>query len=207
MIKFVQLIIISCSLINPAAGDSLKTISLFNSRDLTDWRVTEFGGEGAVKVQNGTLILGMGDGATGVTWAGDMIFPTQNYEVSLKASRLDGNDFFCGLTFPVNDRHLTLVVGGWGGSLVGLSCLDGYDASENETTCLKTFERNRWYAVHVRVQNNVVEVWIDDEPLIKIDVRERELSLRPEVLLSRPFGITSWYTKAAIKDITLTRLE
>jgi hypothetical protein len=153
------------------------------------------------------LILNIGDGATGVTWAGDMVFPTQDYEVNLKASRLDGNDFFCGLTFPVYDRHLTLIVGGWGGSLVGLSCLDGKDASENETMQIKSFVRNRWYAVRVRVQNNVVEVWIDDESIIRVDVSERELSLRPEVLLSRPFGIATWYTKAAIKDISLTHLK
>ena len=81
-------------------------------------------------MENAKLVLNMGDGATGVTWDGDFDFPTMNYEVSLKAMRVNGNDFFCGMTFPVNDDHLTLVVGGWSGTVIGLSCLDGYDASD-----------------------------------------------------------------------------
>jgi hypothetical protein len=207
MLKWVPVVIFLCFFRHPGADDVRKPVSLFNGIDLTHWQVTEFGTGGGVSVKDSALILNMGDGATGVTWAGDMVFPTQDYEVNLKASRLDGNDFFCGLTFPINDRHLTLIVGGWGGSLVGLSCLDGQDASENETMQIKSFVRNRWYAIRVRVQNNTVEVWIDDESIIRVDVSERELSLRPEVLLSRPFGIATWYTKAAIKDITLTRLK
>ena len=181
-----------------------EAVSLFNGTDMTNWEITPFGTGGMVKVEDGAIILGMGDGATGVTYTGEV--PMQNYEISLKARRLDGNDFFCGLTFPVNDRHLTLVVGGWGGSLVGLSCLDGQDASENETALIKSFERNRWYGVSVRVLKNVITVRIDDETLIEADVSDRELSLRPEVLLSRPLGIAACHTKSAIKEIKLTRL-
>jgi hypothetical protein len=186
---------------------SAKSISLFNSKDLTGWEITDYGTQGQVEVESGKLVLGMGDGATGVTWTGDLEFPKMNYEVTLKAQRISGNDFFCGMTFPVNDDHLTLIVGGWGGFLVGLSCIDDFDASENETGCMRKFENKRWYEIRIRVAVNVVKAWIDDELLIDISIADRQLSLRPEVLLSRPFGITTWKTEAALRHIKLTLLD
>lgn len=184
---------------------SEKTILLFNGKDLSGWRISDFGTQGSVTVQNGNLLLGMGEGATGVSWAGD--FPKMNWEITLQAKRISGNDFFCGITFPVNDDHLTLVIGGWGGFIVGLSCLEGLDASENETGILQQFENNHWYSIRLRVADNSVQSWIDDNKVIDISIKGRELSLRPEVLLSRPFGITSWYTEAALRNIVLKRLD
>lgn len=189
------------------ADEPEKSISLFNGVDLTNWTITDFGPQGPVKVQNGQIILGMGDGATGITWSGEAELPRMNYEISLKAMRVDGNDFFCGLTFPVHEDHLTLVVGGWSGTVVGLSSLDGYDASENETGMSMSFQKKKWYAIRLRVSNNVVQVWIDDKEVINCDTTDRKLSIRPEVRLSRPLGIAAWYTTAALKDIRLTRLE
>ena len=197
-------LLILCVAVTFANGK--KTYDLFNGSDLSNWRITNFGTQGPVKAENGQLILGMGDGATGVTWEGEFDIPRMNYEVTLQAKRVTGNDFFCGLTFPVNDDYLTLVIGGWAGTVVGLSSIDGLDASENETSTMKVFERNRWYDIRLRVHNNIINVWINDIQLIDIDITGRELSLRPEVLLSRPFGFTSWYTKAALKNIKLTVL-
>ena len=77
-------------------------------------------------------MLDFGSSMTGVTYQGKDL-PRTDYEIRLEAQRIDGTDFFCGLTFPVHDAHLSLIVGGWGGSLVGLSSLDGKDASRNET--------------------------------------------------------------------------
>lgn len=206
-----KILIFLCLMIlaNPIYADdhNTKEISLFNGQDLTNWHITDFGTQGQVRVENGKLVLGMGDGATGVTWDGDFEFPTMDYEVTLKAMRVSGNDFFCGMTFPVNENHLTLVVGGWSGTVVGLSCLDGYDASENETATSKSFQKNRWYDIRLRVADNIVQVWIDGREMIYSDTADRELSLRPEVLLSRPFGIASWFTTAALKDIELRVLE
>ena len=91
----------------------------------------------------------MGDGCTGVTWKGE--FPSVNYEVSLEAKKIEGNDFFCGMTFPVGKNPCTLIVGGWGGATVGLSSIDGLDASENSTKTLMKFEKNRWYNIRLVV--------------------------------------------------------
>ena len=60
-----------------------------------------------------------------MTWTKD--FPKTDNELSLEAMRADGTDFSCGLTFPVGSSPCTLIVGGGGGSVVGLSSLDGPD--------------------------------------------------------------------------------
>ena len=200
---FILFIGLSCF----GADEGKKSISLFNGRDLTNWTITDFGTQGPVKVEKTKLVLYMGEGATGVTWDGDFEFPKMNYEVSLRAMRVDGNDFFCGMTFPVNEEHLSLIVGGWSGTVVGLSSLDGFDASENETGTSKSFQKKKWYDIKLRVQHNIVQVWINDREIIYCDTTDRELSIRPEVLLSRPFGFTSWYTTAALKNIRLTLLD
>ncbi len=92
-----------------------------------------------------------------------------NYEVALDAMRVMGSDFFCGLTVPVGTNFCSLIVGGWGGSLVGISSLDGMDASENETTKFVSFESGRWYRIRLRVTEKKIEGWIDKDKLVDVD--------------------------------------
>src|SRR5262247_2068084 len=86
----------------PAAPpDSAKAVewkSLFDGKTLAGWKVTDFAGRGEVNVKDGRIILESGS-MTGVTWTNDL--PRMNYEISLDAMRVEGSDFFCGLTFPV----------------------------------------------------------------------------------------------------------
>jgi hypothetical protein len=178
--------------------------SLFNGESLDGWEVTNFGTQGPVTVSEGTIILGMGDGCTGITWPGN--FPVKDYEVSLDAKKISGNDFFCGLTFPVEDTYCSLIVGGWGGPVVGLSTIDGLDASENETRLLKKFEHDTWYRIRVKITSGKIEAWIDDEQIINFPTEGRKIDIRPEVSLSKPFGVCSWITTAAIKNIMLKNL-
>src|SRR4030095_13557208 len=112
----------------PAAS---KEIKLFDGKTLTGWALTDFAGHGTVGVEARKLALGSVI-MTGVNWTSDI--PRMNYEISLEAMRVDGSDFFCGLTFPVGEDPCSLIVGGWGGGVVGLSSLDGEDAANNETT-------------------------------------------------------------------------
>ena len=129
---------------------ALKDIPVdFDGRPFTGWEITNFGPQGPVYVSGSEIILGMGEGCTGITWKGN--FPTVNYEVSLEARRIEGNDFFCGMTFPVGKDPCTLIVGGWGGTTVGLSSIDGLDASDNSTRTLMQFEKNRWYHIRLAV--------------------------------------------------------
>jgi hypothetical protein len=170
-----------------------------------DWEITNFGPQGPVYVSGDEIILGMGEGCTGITWKGEL--PKVDYKVTLEAKRMAGNDFFCGLTFPVEDDPCTLIVGGWSGTVVGLSSINMKDASENETTSYREFERNRWYEISLIVRKDSIRALIDDEVVIDVAIGGKDLSIRPEVRLSSPFGIASWYTTAAIRNIHITGLS
>jgi len=178
--------------------DSTK---IFDGKSLEGWEITNFGPQGPVSVSGGEIILGMGDGCTGITYARNI--PSVNYEVSLEARRKEGNDFFCGLTFQVNNDFCTFIAGGWGGTTVGLSCINGKDASENETTSNISFEKDRWYLIRLLVTENKIEVWIDEKKVIDFITTGKKLSIRPEVSLSRPLGIASWNTRAGLRNIRL----
>jgi hypothetical protein len=176
---------------------------LFDGKTLNGWEITNFGPQGPVYVSGDEIILGMGDGCTGITWKRD--FPLTGYEVTLEAMKVEGNDFFCGMTFPVGKDPCTLIVGGWGGTIVGLSSINGMDASENETTTLKQFEKNQWYRIRLKVTEQTIQAWINGEIVVDFTIDDNTLSIRPEVDLSKPFGIASWRTTAALRNIRLGR--
>ncbi len=179
--------------------------SLFNGRALGQWKITDFGGQGNVYVKDGSIFLEMGNDLTGVTWTGPL--ERMNYEITLEAMRVSGSDFFCGLTFPVDSNSCSLILGGWGGEVCGLSNIDYYDASENETTRIISFENGRWYRVRLRVTPNKIEAWLDDKELVNVVTTGRKIDIRSEVDLSQPLGIASWRTTAAIRNIRLQKLD
>ncbi len=174
---------------------------LFDGNSLKGWEITDFGTRGDVYVSDDKIILGMSDGCTGITWKGE--FPYADYEVTLEAMRIDGNDFFCGMTFPAGKDPCSLIVGGWGGAVVGLSSINGMDASENETNLIRQFEKDRWYRIRLKVTKETIKAWIDDEVVVDFTIGDNILSIRPEVELSKPFGISSWRTTAAVRNIRL----
>lgn len=191
--------------VEPAKAES-KWRTMFNGKDLGDWKITEFGGEGDVFVEDGLLKLGFGQYLTGVTYKGKDL-PTNNYEIEVEAMREDGLDFFCGLTFPVEESHCSLIAGGWGGSVVGISSIDDMDASENNTTSYIVFKNEQWYKFRVRVTPGRLKVWIDDEDIIDEDVEGRKLSTRIEVDRSMPLGVAAFDTQAAIRSIRIRELD
>jgi hypothetical protein len=179
-------------------------VSLFDGKTLGQWKITEFGGQGNICVKDGSIFLEMGNDMTGITWTGPLV--RMNYEISLEAMRVAGSDFFCGLTFPVDEKPCSLILGGWGGSVCGLSNIDYYDAANNETTRVIYFEDGRWYRVRLRVTTDKIEAWLDDKPLVDIVITNRHISIRPEVDLSQPLGISTWRTTGAIRNIHLKKL-
>ena len=119
--------------------------------------------------------------------------------------RVEGRDFFAGVTFPVADSFCSLILGGWGGMVVGLSSINGMDASENETSQSIEFESGRWYSVRIRVTPAKIEAWLDDRQIINQDLKGNKIDTRFEVELSQPLGVASWQTKAALRDLRLRR--
>jgi len=188
---------------------------LFDGKTLTNWKPTEFGGEGEVYVEDGALVIDMGNPMTGVTWTGGAL-PKVNYEVELEGRRVTGSDFFCALTFPVKDDYASLVLGGWGGTIVGISTIDGIDASENETTDFFKFNRNEWYKIRLKVTDEKIEAWIeeqlrDDElvdiQIVDVELGNKEIDVRIEVELSKPFGLASFETQGQIRNLRLRSLK
>ncbi|MFT5527440.1 MAG: hypothetical protein ACI9G1_003164 [Pirellulaceae bacterium] len=183
-----------------------KWTSLFDGKTLKNWKATNFGGEGDVTVEKGgEMHLDFGSSLSGVTHTGKV--PTSNYELELEAKRLDGVDFFCGLTFPVKKDHCSLILGGWAGAVVGLSSIDGKDASENATTQFINLKNEQWYHVRLRVTDNDIQVWLDKKRIISQSIVGKKITVRPEVELSRPLGISTWETKSALRNIRIRTLS
>lgn len=195
----------------PEGGE--KWVALFDGTTLAGWMQSDFEGGGAVKVEKpfrgggGAIVIAAGETLSGFTWMKGGELPRENYEITLEAMKLTGSDFFCGLTFPVGKSACSLIVGGWGGMVVGLSSIDHVDASENETTQGREFKDGRWYRVRVRVSGDKIEAWIDDEQLVDVEIGGRKISLRGgDIQKSLPLGVATYMTSAAVQDIRLRRL-
>lgn len=183
---------------------SQESKSLFNGRSLEGWEVTDLEGHGKVTIKDSCIILGIGNDITGINWLKES--PGSNYEITLEANRMEGSDFFCALTFPVKGSFLTLVVGGWRGSIVGLSSIDGYDAANNSTGQVMFFDNNKWYPIRLRVTDEKVEAWINNDKLIDFTIGTYRLGLRMEMELSTPLGFATYQTKGALRNINLTTI-
>jgi hypothetical protein len=184
-----------------------KAASLFDGKTLDGWKSINFGGEGEVEVKDGQIILGMGEPLTGIVYPKGDKLPKDNYEISLEAMKLQGDDFFCGLTFPVRDSHCTFIVGGWAGGVVGISSIDNLDASENETTTYQTFDKDKWFKIRVRVEGDALKAWIDDKQFVDVNIKGRKVDTRIEVDVSKPLGISAFRTKSALRKIEVRELK
>jgi 3-keto-disaccharide hydrolase len=180
---------------------------LFDGKTLNHWASTDFAGHGDVTVDNGQIKIKMGADLSGITWTNGPL-PLTNYEISLQAVKLDGSDFFCGLTFPVAKSSCSLILGGWGGGIVGLSSIDDADASENDTTRSMAFDTGHWYHIVVRVTPAKIEAWLDDKKIIDASIAGRKVSLRPgPIYLSQPLGVATYETTSGLKDFKLRLIE
>lgn len=179
--------------------------ALTDAEHIAAWKSTPFGGEGEVERRDGVIRIGMGVDLSGVTWSGP--FPTQSYEIALEARRVDGSDFFCGLTFPVGKDSCSLILGGWGGAVVGLSSIDELDAAHNDTTQFHDFKKDRWYAITLRVTPESIECFLDGEPIIEQPLKGRTVSIRQEVAPSKPLGISTYSTTGEVRNIRWRPIE
>ncbi len=177
---------------------------LFDGRSLDGWAEAGMYGQKPVVTDHGRMVLPAGGDMTGITWQGTP--PRTAYEISLEAMRDEGHDFFCGLTFPVKDSFCSLILGGWGGSLVGLSSIGGMDASENETSTFMDFAERRWYRVRVRVTDELIQAWLNSRSIVDVGIENKMIGIRWEMERSKPLGIATWRTTGAIRDIRLREL-
>ena len=187
----------------PAAEDfdnSAASGSLFDGRTLGRWKQADYLFTGDVYVKDGRIVLEQGDELTGITWTGPVL--RTDYEISLEAMRVEGEDFFCGLTFPVGEDYCSLIVGGWHGKVVGLSNVDLMDAWENSTTILLDFEKGRGMTLRSRPADNGT---IDGDQA-RVRISPRIITIRGAMEPCCPLGIASWKTTAAVRNITMRPL-
>ncbi len=175
----------------PAAddkGEAPKEVILFNGKSMDDWETVDIGGSGVVELEGGLMIINQGESVSG-------------------AKRLQGVDFFVGLTFPVGSLKTcaTLVCGGWGGSVTGISSIDNLDASENNTSSYQRYEDDKWYPVKLRVTPENISAWIGEKQVIDEDIKGKKLNVRPGPIESYlPLSLTTFNTTAAIRNVKMT---
>src|SRR5436190_10892892 len=103
-LAFAATALFAMSLVPSRAGEWQ---SLFDGKTLKGWKITDFAGRGEVNIENDQLRLHSGVMLTGVSYTNDL--PRTDYEISLEAMKVDGSDFFCGLTFPVENAFCSLI--------------------------------------------------------------------------------------------------
>ncbi len=184
------------------AGKTKKDQAWTSLKD--KWVVSQFGGDGEVVIKDKLITMGLGDPLTGIRWEAEL--PKENYEVELEARRREGFDFFCALTFPVAKKHVSFILGGWGGGVVGISSVDGFDASENETTSFRNFKTDRWYKVRARVDANQIQCWIDDKPAAEQIRKGHEFDIRYEMDQCVPLGVAAFQCKSEVRNIRIRKL-
>ena len=188
----------------------VKEWVLFDGKSLDDWETVDIGASGTIEQEEDALIINQGDSLSGLLYKRAAELPVTNYEISLEAKRLQGVDFFCGLTFPVGDLKTcaTLVCGGWGGSVTGISNIDGQDAANNSTGTYQRYEDDKWYKFRLRVTPENISVWVEDKKVVDQDLKDRKISLRPGPIESyAPLALSTYCTTAAVKNIRLKEVK
>ena len=212
-VSAVAILASACAPEKQGAPANPPEVELFDGETLRGWRTIEFevgGGAEASVAGDGTLQIGAGEPMAGIVLDNPNIqLPNGDYEIELEAMIVDGDDFFCGLTFPVPSQGTccTLIVGGWGGTLVGLSNVNGTDASLNTTRHDRPFEPRRWYRIRTRVTAEYIDVWIDGVPVIELEITGRKISMRPGAIEKcQPLGLATYRTAAAYRNLRLRHL-
>ena len=195
-----------CGTAQPGAAAEWK--SLFDGKKLGKWQMVEkfdFIHHGKVEVKDAALVLRKGGPGTAARYTGEL--PKIDYEIELEGKRVEGSDFFCGMTFQVGDDALTLICGGWGGSVTGVSCIHGEPAVENETAGYLDFENGRWYKIRLRVTRKKIEAWIDKKQIVDLPTEGRKFTIWFEPETALPLGIATWETTGAIRNIRVRPIE
>ncbi len=193
-------------------SNAQSVIELFDGKSLGIWEEIQFGEENdtKVRVEKGKIIFDRGDPLAGIV-INDPGFepPDDEYEIILKARKVDGRDFFCALTFPVPEKNscCTFVAGGWGGQVTGLSNIDYLDANRNTTRSTLNYDHDRWYIIRVEVTYGRIRCWIDNRLVTNCLIADKHISMRPgPIEKCQPFGIASYETKVEFESIVLRRV-
>lgn len=198
-----------------SADSSRPTVAMevdFFANGLQDWKVLDdfSGNAGAEFSDEGICSILPGQPISAIRYEGPWELPVTEYEISFQARRVEGQDFFAALTFPVNsiDTCATFVAGGWGGALTGISCVDGMDASANSTGMTQNYAQGEWYSFRIEVVPESIKVWNGSAIIVNLPLEGRKISLRPgELEYSAPFGLGTYQTRGEIRHLRILKLN
>ena len=144
--------------------------NLFSGGKLTGWAKTDYAGRGKVEMKKGEVHIENGLVITGINFTNAAALPKMDYELTYQAKKVNGTDFFGLLTFPVGESHASLVTGGWGGAVTGISSINSMDASENDSTIYLKYNKDQWYTFRLRVTPENISVWMNPKEYpVKLD--------------------------------------
>ena len=173
---------------------------LFDGKSLDGWRETPFTGKGKVSVEDGAIVLDAGGPMTGITWTRDV--PRTNYEIRFEGRRIRGGDFFASLTFPVG---IPIAPGlRAAGAAISWACRASMDGTPRTTKRgpYFNFDNGRWYTLRLRVTEDRITAWIDNNQIINVEIAGRTIGLRPgPTKLCIPLGFMSYNTAGAVRRI------
>ena len=195
----------------PAVKAPVAEVSLLEDGHAASWKQAGIPEEGLVYVKDGLLTLAAGRPMTGATFPAWQApdFPVTDYALSYEALRVDGDDFFGTVTFPVgsHEAYASFVLGGWGGTVTGISSIDFADANENATRAEMRFEKGRWYRVRIEVRPDDLRAWVDGRLMVNVSIKGRKVGLRPGFIdHCVPFGFSTYGSTAQVRKVVVERL-
>lgn len=208
LVMFLGVGLVAC---RRGAGEKIEeSWKLFEGEWANKWDSADFVDGGKAEVSDGGMWLGEGAPMTGMvlkSWNADGM-PMVDYSVEYEALRVKGSDFFGTITFPIEEEEhcVSFVLGGWGGKQIGISSIDGLDASMNETSGVMDFEDGKWYAIRVEVRKGLLQVWVNGVPVVHVLTKGRMLGLRTGIEPCAPFGLASYATEGRIRNLVVKRL-
>ena len=66
------------------------------------------------------------------------------------------------------------------------------------------FDTGHWYRIRLRVSEQKLEAWVGQKEIVDMPRAGHKFSVyASEIELSKPFGLSSWSTGAAFRDIEI----
>lgn len=190
----------------------IRSWDLLDQKHASLWQLSEIPDEGVISVAEGELTMTAGQPMTGCkfpAWA-ELGLPGTSYAISYEAVRVEGDDIFGMCTFPVSshEAHATFVLGGWGGTVTGISSIDFSDANENSTRGEQRYQNGTWYRVRIEVRPEDIRAWINDRPMVNVNIKGRKVGLRPGFIdHCLPFGFATWNTVGKVRNVRVELLH
>lgn len=185
---------------------------LLDDKNAALWQQAGIPDEGRISVAKGELTMSIGAPMTGCkfpNWTG-LGLPGTSYSISYEATRVEGDDIFAMCTFPVSshDAHATFVLGGWGGTVTGISSIDFSDANENSTRGEQRYENGVWYRVRIEVRPEDIRALVNDRPMVNVSIKGRKVGLRTGFIdHCLPFGFATWNTMGKVRKVKVNVLR